>query len=212
MGAQTSWRSLAEMDLVYARSQRRAASRRAEPRRRSVVDWRIVRSVILAVVLLGFIAETARVEMAPAKSTAAPKKAAAVARSCGIPTAFAAAFRKASRETGLPLSLLAAVAWEESRMDPHAISGAGAQGLLQLMPGTARTVAASSDSPSENIRAGARYLRLMVDRFDGDVELALAAYNAGPTLVERTGGAPSLGTLRYAKNVEARASALAGCR
>ena len=96
-------------------------------------------------------------------------------------------------------------------MDPHAVSGAGAQGLLQLMPGTARTVAGSAESPAANISAGARYLRLMVDRFDGDVELALAAYNAGPTLVERTGAAPSLDTLRYAKNVEARAAALAGC-
>lgn len=211
MGAQTSWRTLAEMDLVYARSRRRAASRRAEPRRRSAIDWRIVRAAVLAVLLLGFIAETARVEIAPAKSSPAPKRAGAVARACGIPTAFAAAFRKASRETGLPLSLLTAVAWEESRMDPHAVSGAGARGLLQLMPGTAQTVAASADSTTGNIRAGARYLRLMIDRFDGNVELALAAYNAGPTLVERTGGAPSLATLRYTKNVEARAAALAGC-
>jgi soluble lytic murein transglycosylase-like protein len=52
----------------------------------------------------------------------------------------------------------------------------------------------------------------MIDRFGGDVELALSAYNAGPTVVERTGAAPSIGTLRYAKNVEARAAALAGCR
>jgi soluble lytic murein transglycosylase-like protein len=109
------------------------------------------------------------------------------------------------------MSLLAAVAWEESRMDPQALSGAGAEGLLQLMPGTAKSVAVTEASPRANILAGARYLRLMVDRFNGDVELALAAYNAGPTAVEKIGGAPSLGTLRYAKNVEARAASLAGC-
>jgi soluble lytic murein transglycosylase-like protein len=211
MGAQTSWRTLAEMDLVYARSRRRAASRRAEPQRRSALNWRTVRAALLAVVLLGFIAETARVELAPAKAPK-PQRVAAIARSCGIPTAFAPAFLTASRDTGLPLSLLAAVAWEESRMDPHAVSGAGAQGLLQLMPGTAKAVSISEDSPSANIRAGARYLRQMLARFHGDVELALSAYNAGPTVVAKTGAAPSIGTLRYAKNVEARASALSGCR
>src|SRR5581483_5532986 len=168
------------MDLVYARSRRAAARKRATPTRRSAVNWRTVRAVAIALIALGFIGETTRVEMAPAKASA-PKRAVATAESCGIPTAFAPAFRRASRETGLSLSLLAAVAWEESRMNPHALSGAGAQGLLQLMPGTARAVAVS-------------------------------AYNAGPTAVEKAGAAPSIGTLRYAKNVEARAEALAGCR
>lgn len=211
MDVPTSWRTLAEMDLVFARSRRRAAAKRAEPRRRAPINWRTVRAVVLAIALLGFIGETTRVELAPAKS-AAPKKAAAAANSCGIPTAFSSAFRKASRETGLSLSLLAAVAWEESRMDPHALSGAGAQGLLQLMPGTAEAVAITEASPQANILAGARYLRLMVDRFHGDLELALAAYNAGPTAVEKAGRAPSIGTLRYAKNVLARARTFAGCR
>jgi soluble lytic murein transglycosylase-like protein len=183
MDVPTSWRTLAEMDLVYARSRRRAAARRAEPQRRSALDWRAARAAVLAVVLLGFIAETAHVELAPAKASA-PKRA-AVARACGIPAAFAPAFRRASRATRLPLSLLAAVAWEESRMDPHAVSGAGAQGLLQLMPGTAKAVAIGAATPDANILAGARYLRLMVDRFGGDVELALAAYNAGPARVKR---------------------------
>jgi soluble lytic murein transglycosylase-like protein len=199
------------MDLVYARSRRAAARKRATPMRRGAVNRRTVRAVAIALVLLGFIGETTRVEIAPAKPSA-PKRATATAQSCGIPTAFADAFRAASRQSGLSLSLLAAVAWEESRMDPNALSGAGAQGLLQVMPGTARALAISEQSPRANILAGARYLQQMVDRFNGDVELALAAYNAGPTAVEKAGAAPSLGTLRYAKNIEARAATLAGCR
>ena len=95
------------------------------------------------------------------------------------------------------------------------ISGAqirAARGLLQVMPGTAKALAISEKSPRANILAGARYLRQLVARFGGNVELALAAYNAGPTAVEKAGAAPSLGTLRYAKNVEARVAKLtSGC-
>jgi soluble lytic murein transglycosylase-like protein len=79
------------------------------------------------------------------------------------------------------------------------------------MPGTARLVAVTTHGPRANIVAGARYLRLLVDRFRGDLELALAAYNAGPTAVDNAGAAPSIATLRYAMNVEARAAALPAC-
>ena len=211
MGASTSWRNLAEMDLVFARSRRRAAVRHSEPRRRSPLDWRTVRAFVIAIALLGFIAEGTRlVEIAPAKS-AASKQARSVAQACGIPTAFAGAFRRASHDTGLPLSVLAAVAWEESRMNPNALSGAGARGLLQVMPGTARAVAVAADDPRANILAGARYLGQLLSRFNGNLELALAAYNAGPTAVEKAGAAPSVGTLRYAKNIEARSASLVAC-
>jgi soluble lytic murein transglycosylase-like protein len=199
------------MDLVFARSRRRAAFRRSEPRRRSALDWRTVRAVALALAVLGFATEGSRlVETAPAKS-AAPKQVRSVAKTCGIPKAYASAFRQASHETGLPVALLAAVAWEESRMDPHALSGKGAQGLLQLMPGTAKALAITTDNPRANIRAGARYLGQLLNRFNGNLELALAAYNAGPTVVEKLGRAPSVETLRYAKNIEARAASLAAC-
>ena len=96
-------------------------------------------------------------------------------------------------------------------MHPDAVSPAGARGLLQLMPGTQQVVAVAGSGPRANVRAGARYLRLMVDRFYGDLELALSAYNAGPTAVEEAGAAPSIETLRYAKNVVARAAILADC-
>ena len=132
------------------------------------------------------------------------------AAACRIPQRFAAAFRTASAQAGVPLPLLSAVAWEESRMNPRAVSSAGARGLLQVMPATAEAMTVEHGRLRDNVLAGARYLRAMIDRFD-DLELALSAYNAGPTAVERAGGAPTLETLRYAKNVEARAAALSGC-
>jgi soluble lytic murein transglycosylase-like protein len=101
-----------------------------------------------------------------------------------VSTAYGRAFRAAARETGFPVALLVAVAWEESRMNPHARAGAGARGLIQLMPQTARMLGTSPDEPRASIRAGARYLSQLLKRFGGDLELALAAYNAGPTTVE----------------------------
>jgi soluble lytic murein transglycosylase-like protein len=96
-------------------------------------------------------------------------------------------------------------------MRPQALSTAGARGVLQLMPGTARALAVAAADPRRNIIGGARYLRQQLRRFDGNLELALAAYNAGPSAVERLGRAPSLETLRYVENVELRAAELAAC-
>jgi soluble lytic murein transglycosylase-like protein len=78
------------------------------------------------------------------------------------------------------------------------------------MPATAHELRLDGDDPATNVLAGARYLRQKLDRF-GSVDLALAAYNAGPTAVDRAGAAPTVGTLRYVKNVEARAGQLLGC-
>jgi len=205
---------VAEFQLACARSRRRAAARRAASARRSALRRRARRTlVVLVIAAFGLVAEATQVESVSAKSAARARssRGTLVPAACGIPREFAGAFRAAARETGLPLALLAAVAWEESRMDPNAVSAAGAHGLFQLMPGTARLVAVTTSGSGGNVRAGARYLRLMVDRFDGDLELALSAYNAGPTAVEQAGGAPWLETLRYAKNVEARAASLTDC-
>jgi soluble lytic murein transglycosylase-like protein len=87
--------------------------------------------------------------------------------------------------------LLAAVVQTESGFDATAISPRGAQGLMQLMPTTAQTYGASQPTdPHANVRAGARYLRDLLHRFDDDLELALAAYNAGPAAVRRFRGMP----------------------
>ena len=87
--------------------------------------------------------------------------------------------------------LLAAVVQAESGFDPTAVSPRGAQGLMQLMPVTAQSYGAlEPHEPSSNVRAGARYLRDLMRRFDDDLELTLAAYNAGPAAVRRFRGVP----------------------
>jgi soluble lytic murein transglycosylase-like protein len=199
--------SLAEIELAFARSRRRALARRKTPPRRGVLAWRSVRAVMLALILLALVAESTRVE-SPGARPLRPR--AAPAPRCPVPVQFRGAFTTAAAKARLSLSLLVAVAYEESRMDPGATSGAGARGLLQLMPATARELRLEGDDPAANVLAGARYLRRMIDHF-GTTELALAAYNAGPGAVERAGAAPTLGTLRYVLNVEARATALAAC-
>ncbi len=166
--------------------------------------------VIAAAALMCLGGATRLVNAAPAKPHPA-RNPVHVTRACVVSTAYGRAFREAAHQTGFPVSLLVAVAWEESRMDPHARSAAGARGLLQLMPRTARSLGSSADNPRASISAGARYLSEMLNRFGGNLELALAAYNAGPTAVESAGRAPTLTTLRYVKNVEARAVELASC-
>ncbi len=211
MGVESSWRNLAEMDLRFARSRRRAEARRREPPKRTPIARRSVGAGLLALVLLALVAESTRVETSGARPPQRRPPRATLGRACLVPAAFRAAFANAAAKTGVPLQLLVATAYQESRMNPQAQSSVGARGLLQLMPATARELRLAGDDASANVLAGARYLRQMLDRF-GNVDLALAAYNAGPRAVERAGGAPTLDTLRYVMDVEARAEQLLSCR
>lgn len=102
---------------------------------------------------------------------------------------YAALFEAAGAEHGVDSRLLAAVAKTESNFNANARSRAGAQGLMQFMPETARGMGIDPLDPAQAIDGAARYLRTQMDRF-GSVELALAAYNAGPGAVARAGGIP----------------------
>ena len=110
--------------------------------------------------------------------------------------------RDAELRHQLPPRLLQALIWTESRFNPLAVSPAGAAGLTQLMPATARELGVTNrHDPEQNIDGGARYLRQMLDRF-GSVDLALAAYNAGPGAVTKSGGIPAnRETPSYVRNV-----------
>jgi len=199
-----------ELELAFARSRRTAAARHARTARQVSLHRRRLRLlVVLLVVLLGLLAGTASVATAPVD--AMTKRSSWTVARCPAAGRFLPAFRAASLESRLPVSLLVAVAWEESRLHADAVSPAGARGLLQLMPATARIMAVRDASPRANILAGARYLRTMLDRFGGRLDLALSAYNAGPSAVAQVGAAPTVGTLRYALNVEARWARLASC-
>lgn len=104
-------------------------------------------------------------------------------------------------------TLLEAVVWQESRWNTSAVSPAGARGLAQLMPGTARAMGVNPDDPHANLEGGARYLRMQLDAFGGDLEKALAAYNAGPGRVKSAGGIPAIReTQEYVAAIMARLS------
>ena len=123
---------------------------------------------------------------------------------------LASAFRRAGSAVDLSPALLSAVASQESRFRPAAISRAGAIGVMQLMPGTARDLGCDPFDLTQNVAGGARYLRAMMDAFQGDLPLALAAYNAGPAAVRRYGGVPPYAETRaYVDAILRNLSALA---
>ena len=97
--------------------------------------------------------------------------------------------REAARRHGIPEDLFLRLVQQESGWNPGAVSHKGATGLAQLMPATARRLGVDPTNPQDNLNGGARYLRMMYDRF-GDWKLALAAYNAGPEAVAKHGGIP----------------------
>ncbi len=118
------------------------------------------------------------------------------------PEQFQSLFVAAGDRWNIDPALLAAVAQVESNFDPTAVSGAGAQGLMQFMPATASGMGVDPLDPASAIDGAARYLRENLDRF-GTVPLALAAYNAGPGAVQRHGGIPPYDeTQRYVRKVQ----------
>ncbi|KML06185.1 lytic transglycosylase domain-containing protein [Rossellomorea marisflavi] len=106
-------------------------------------------------------------------------------------TGFDSIISRAAERYGIPAKLVHSVVKQESGYNPEATSHAGAAGLMQLMPGTARGLGVTDIyDPEQNVFAGAKYLKQMLVKYDGDMKLALAAYNAGPGNVDKYSGVP----------------------
>ena len=122
-----------------------------------------------------------------------PEAIADAARQAGVvPAVYAAKVSELARRFDLSPTLIEALVWQESRWRADAVSPVGARGLAQLMPGTARDLGVNALDPFANLEGGARYLREQLDRFDGNIEKALAAYNAGPGRVIAANGVPRI--------------------
>lgn len=113
------------------------------------------------------------------------------------PTAYDRLIREAAERHRLEYALVKAMIQAESDFDPRAVSPKGACGLMQLMPATARRHGVRNVFlPRENVEGGCRYLRWLLDRYDGNVSLAVAAYNAGEARVDAAGGVPRIAETR----------------
>jgi soluble lytic murein transglycosylase-like protein len=147
---------------------------------------------------------------APPERSGAPATAAAVPQAG--PTAKASVpehvapeqlANAAAAKYGLPPGLVRSVMKAESGFQPRSVSPKGAVGLMQLMPGTAQSLGVNPYDPAQNVDAGTRYLRALLEKYNGLLRHALAAYNAGPEAVEKHGGVPPFAeTLDYIRRVE----------
>lgn len=138
-----------------------------------------------------FSRDSAPVNTSSGPNTATPLNASSSVLAA-IPAEYAEHVQMLSVRYNLSPALIEALVWQESRWRADAVSPAGARGLAQLMPGTASDLGVDPDDPFANLEGGARYLRQQLNRFNGNLELALAAYNAGPQRVIRSGGIPRI--------------------
>lgn len=149
---------------------------------------------------------TAEVVELSADFSVPPQAIADAAAQAGVvPALYAAKVQELARRFDLSPTLIEAVVWQESRWNAAARSPVGARGLAQLMPETARYLGVNPDDPFANLEGGARYLREQLDRFDGNIEKALAAYNAGPGRVIAANGIPRIRETRtYVSSIMSR--------
>lgn len=148
--------------------------------------WKDGVTVIPAAAVSGFEID----DYEPPPVVPVPHKVEAPLPSANSITSLQEALQEAAVRTGLPAALVESVARVESGLRPGAVSSKGALGVMQLMPATARAMDADPRDPAQNINAGARLLRELLIKYDGDVVKALSAYNAGAGAVDRYHGIP----------------------
>lgn len=149
--------------------------------------------------------QTARAGAIPINLNAATQLPVTQLSQTAGPAAWRGQVERLAIKYQLSPQLLEALVWQESRWRPSAVSPAGARGLAQLMPGTARDLGVNPDDPLANLEGGARYLRQQLDTFGGNLEKALAAYNAGPKRVMQAQGIPNIPETRgYVAAIMAR--------
>lgn len=120
-----------------------------------------------------------------------------------VPQYLVQVIREASAKYSVDPNLIAAMAFRESRFDAAAVSRRGAQGIMQLMPRTAAALGVrDAFDARQNVLGGTKYLKTLLDRFRGDLDLTLAAYNAGPELVAKVGPAPTREAIEYVAAVK----------
>ncbi|MCE9558053.1 MAG: lytic transglycosylase domain-containing protein [Armatimonadetes bacterium] len=125
------------------------------------------------------------------------------------PAPIQAMIRDAATSAGVDFELLEALVGQESSFKQESVSRAGAIGLAQLMPGTAKALGVNPNDPAQNLMGGAKYLGQLMKQFGGDTEKALAAYNAGPGAVTKYNGVPPFQeTQDYVRKVIARYQAI----
>jgi cell wall-associated NlpC family hydrolase len=125
-----------------------------------------------------------------ADASSASTPSAGIPADLNVPADLVPLFQSAAAQSGVPVSLLAAVAKQESGFNPQAVSSAGAQGIMQLMPSTAAGLGVNAFDPAQAIDGAAHLLAGYLQRYNGSVPLTLAAYNAGPGAVAQYGGVP----------------------
>ncbi len=139
----------------------------------------------------------------PNPQTSTPLMRASSSQTADMPNAYTDIINSACDRHGVDPELVHAIVKVESDFNPYALSRKGAMGLMQLMPQTAVEMnVRNSFSPNENINGGVKYLRYLLDRYEGNISLALAAYNSGETNVKRWGTVPPIReTQNYVKRI-----------
>jgi soluble lytic murein transglycosylase-like protein len=189
--------------------ERRHGDRRAQARdttdRRRGARRRRMRTAVLAGLMSSAPLARPVVALLPPQPKAKPNVEVS-AEYMAIPAneAYDDIIQEAAAEYDMDPNLIHAVMQAESAFHPYAVSRAGAEGLMQLMPELSDEIGVNDAfDPRENIMGGARYLKRLLDHHDGNIDLALASYNAGPGNVERYGGVPPFRETRsYVKTIK----------